>query len=376
MSSRAPRPDLLRGQIAFASSRGNDAPPLLLTAARRFEPLDPRLARDDLPGRAGRRDVRGPVWLSAAACGRWPRPPGRRRRRRARARARPAARRPGAADHQRVTAAGAPLLRRAVRRLPRCGHHPGRGAALALAGLPRRRARVGLRELGRAVGPPGQVCPGGRCAHRAPHRLTTPAPECTCSPGSSADAGLDGGGGRFGQRGDREQHRALRRAGPCRLPGPGSRGRPAWPRPAPKDVERRGEGEGLNFVQWASAVLCNSLGRYEEALAAAQQAVRTPAAVVGQLGARRAHRGGDADGAARARGRRPRSALGDYPRLRDRLGTGRRGPLASAAHRRRGTPRVVYREAIDRLDRAGLRVELARAQLLYGEWLRRRAPQP
>src|SRR6516164_9486377 len=40
------RSDLLRGQIAFASNRGSDAPPLLLKAARRFEPLDPRLARE------------------------------------------------------------------------------------------------------------------------------------------------------------------------------------------------------------------------------------------------------------------------------------------------------------------------------------------
>src|SRR5262249_43551661 len=40
------RADLLRGQIAFASTRGSDAPALLLTAARRFEPLDPRLARE------------------------------------------------------------------------------------------------------------------------------------------------------------------------------------------------------------------------------------------------------------------------------------------------------------------------------------------
>jgi hypothetical protein len=38
--------ELLRGQIAFAVSRGSDAPRLLLTAAKRFEPLDQRLARE------------------------------------------------------------------------------------------------------------------------------------------------------------------------------------------------------------------------------------------------------------------------------------------------------------------------------------------
>lgn len=41
---------------------------------------------------------------------------------------------------------------------------------------------------------------------------------------------------------------------------------------ATKDVEARGEGEGLTFALWAKALLCNSLGRYGEALAAARQA--------------------------------------------------------------------------------------------------------
>src|SRR5271163_4070238 len=43
---RRARADRLRGQIAFSSSRGSDAPPLLLKAAREFEPLDPQLARE------------------------------------------------------------------------------------------------------------------------------------------------------------------------------------------------------------------------------------------------------------------------------------------------------------------------------------------
>ena len=69
-SSSAPEVDLLRGQIAFASGRGGDAPPLLLKAARRLEPFDPDLAREtyltrwgaavvagDLAGRASWRDL-------------------------------------------------------------------------------------------------------------------------------------------------------------------------------------------------------------------------------------------------------------------------------------------------------------------------------
>ena len=40
------RVDLLRGQIAFSSGMGGDAPPLLLKAAARLEPLDLDLARE------------------------------------------------------------------------------------------------------------------------------------------------------------------------------------------------------------------------------------------------------------------------------------------------------------------------------------------
>ena len=40
------RADLLRGQIAFVYRPGSDAPPLLLKAAERLEPLDSALARE------------------------------------------------------------------------------------------------------------------------------------------------------------------------------------------------------------------------------------------------------------------------------------------------------------------------------------------
>ena len=142
---------------------------------------------------------------------------------------------------------------------------------------------------------------------------------------------------------------------------------------ATKDVGARGEGEGLNFVKWATAVLCISLGRYEEALGAAQQAVRDSPA----LSLRFANWALAELIEAAARTGRPDLAVGALQRLSEisracgtdwALGVEARSrALLSEGEKAESR----YQESIDRLSRAGLRVELARAQLLYGEWLRR-----
>ena len=56
----------------------------------------------------------------------------------------------------------------------------------------------------------------------------------------------------------------------------GVEGRDAPVLPAGVEVVRRGEGQGLTFIQWAAAVLHNGLGRYDEALAAAQRSAEDP----------------------------------------------------------------------------------------------------
>jgi DNA-binding CsgD family transcriptional regulator len=139
-----------------------------------------------------------------------------------------------------------------------------------------------------------------------------------------------------------------------------------------KDVQRRGSGEGLSFVQWAIAVLGNGLGRYEQALAAAAQASEDTRA---QLPSNWAL--AELIEAAARTGMSERTA-GALDRLAEMTrASGTDWALGIEARSRAlltdgENAEVFYREAVDRLGRAGLRVDLARAQLLYGEWLRRR----
>jgi DNA-binding CsgD family transcriptional regulator len=131
-----------------------------------------------------------------------------------------------------------------------------------------------------------------------------------------------------------------------------------------------GLGAGV-YAQWAAAVLYNGLARYREAAAAARQATSNTfeywvsAWALPEL-VEAAVRAGDAAIA--------RDALERLAETTQPVGTD--FPLGIEARSRAllsdGTSADdLYREAIDRLGRTRLRPELARAHLLYGEWLRR-----
>ncbi len=139
------------------------------------------------------------------------------------------------------------------------------------------------------------------------------------------------------------------------------------------DAAVLGDGQRLADAAWATAVLNNGLSRYDEALTAAEQASADPdqpglatwwlaelieaAARTGALerGSGALRRLSDATSAAGTDW-----ALGIQARSR--------ALLSGDDHAER-----LYLEAIERLGRTRIRAELARAHLLYGEWLRRQS---
>jgi DNA-binding CsgD family transcriptional regulator len=138
-----------------------------------------------------------------------------------------------------------------------------------------------------------------------------------------------------------------------------------------KDVNRRGEGIGVAVVEWANAVLNNGLGNYEKAMAGAESftdylgdMITPPWAAVEFVEA--AARTGRNDIAADVLRRLAKMTsasgtewgLGVEARSRALLSDG-------------DTAERLYRESIEHLGRTRLRGELARAHLVYGEWLRR-----
>ena len=132
-----------------------------------------------------------------------------------------------------------------------------------------------------------------------------------------------------------------------------------------------GQGTAVQYARWATAVVMNGLGRYEEALVAAVEASKAlpelfiAAWALSEL-IEAAARTGNGELAADALAR-----LGEHTRESGSdwaLGLHARGQALLSEGE---VAERLYREAIDRLGRTRLQPDLARARLLYGEWLRR-----
>jgi DNA-binding CsgD family transcriptional regulator/tetratricopeptide (TPR) repeat protein len=138
-----------------------------------------------------------------------------------------------------------------------------------------------------------------------------------------------------------------------------------------KDATAGGEGLAVQYAHWTTAVLYNGIGRYEEALAAAQRASDdTPQLFISAwalteliVASTRTRKEGLATDALERLAESTSAADADWgpgilARSRALLSEGEAAESS-------------YREAIDRLSRSRLRPELARSHLNYGEWLRR-----
>ncbi|MFB4306635.1 AAA family ATPase [Actinomadura sp. GTD37] len=138
-------------------------------------------------------------------------------------------------------------------------------------------------------------------------------------------------------------------------------------------IEEAGAGgqlSGVASAQWATAILCNGLADYDRALSAARATIQSANTLVSQWAlpelVEAAVRAGD-DAAARG-------ALTELADTAEPCDTDWAQGILSRCRALLSDDAAaadLYREAIDRLSRTVLRPELARAHLLYGEWLRR-----
>ncbi len=361
------RVELLQGQIVFAWDLGSDALPLLLKTARRLEPLDVGLAREAYLS----------AWMAALFAGRLAAGGDLPEVCRA-ARALPPPAEPRIIDLVLdalaliVTdgpAAAAPALRRAVSAFAgadvtaeeafRWGWLAQAAASVLWDNDARRLLLLRQVRLARAAGALDQL----------PVMLGALGTAVAASGDFAAASALS-------VEADAICEVTGARAAPCTAMMLASlRGRHAEAAPLIEatiaEAEAGGQGIAVACAHWAAAILHNGLGRYQEALTAARQASEDTSALyvsmwalpeLVEAAARTGHAGLAGDALRQlAEITQPcgnDSALGIEARCRALLSSD-----ADADD--------LYREAIDRLGRTGLRPELARARLLYGEWLRR-----
>jgi DNA-binding CsgD family transcriptional regulator len=360
------RADWLRGQIAFASGPGSDAPLLLLKAAKRLEPLDPGLARetylDAWQAALFAGHLAGGGDLEEVSRTAWALPPPERP--------------PRAADllldglTLLVTdgpAAAVPVLRQAINTFA----YPDVPVAERLrwswmaqaASLP-----LWDGEGWRLIVPPLQFARDVGALDQLPILLNIRAVAAALKGDLAAAASLIA------------EADAAREATGARLVAYAAmvlaavRGSQAEAVPlieaTLEQAAAAGQGAAVTWAHWVAAILYNGLGRYQEALASARQAAgyklvhlsmwALPELV--EAAARTGNTGLAADALDQlsewTQAGRTDWGLGVEMRSRALLSDG------EAADR-------LYREAIDRLGQTGMRPDLARTHLLYGEWLRR-----
>jgi DNA-binding CsgD family transcriptional regulator len=137
-----------------------------------------------------------------------------------------------------------------------------------------------------------------------------------------------------------------------------------------REATARGEGVGLTMLDWATALLYNGLGRYAEALAAARRGCEHDDAGLFTWTLVELIEAGVRTGATESTS----TALDRLSVRTQATGTDwalgiEAGSRALLNDGRDAEP--LYRDAIERLARSRGVVHLARARLLYGEWLRR-----
>jgi DNA-binding CsgD family transcriptional regulator len=359
--------DLLQAQLAFVSSRGTDATPLLLAAARRLEPLDVSIARETYV------DAFSAAMFGARLNGRIGVPEVAEA---ARAAPRHQDAEPGTADlllDALVALAddyetAVPRCREAVQRLS--GENASarerlrwlwQGCVVALEIWDDEHARSLSQasvETGREAGTLSELALA----------LSARAPILVFGGDLAAAAAT------VAETESVEEVTGVRSAPYGALILSAWRGRQPETTDLIETTEReanaRGEGIGLAISAYARAVLCNGLGQYEAALTAAVDASEHREMVGENWGLSEliepATRTGRTDLAADAQERLARKARAAGTHWA--LGIAARSQALLSEDE--GAERH-FLEAIDHLTRTGVRAELARTRLLYGEWLRR-----